>query len=70
MFWGEYVAVSHRTGVNVYCTSQSQIQAYVLEYITQISISILPSEQVTSLPRLFWPSEEKSIAINPATNGE
>ncbi len=27
-----------RTGVDVYCTSQSQILAYVLEYITQIRI--------------------------------
>ncbi len=30
---------------------------------------ILPSEQVTSLPRLFCPTEEKSITINRATNG-
>ncbi len=37
-FWGECVAVSHRTGVDVYCTSQSQILAYVLEYMTQIRI--------------------------------
>ncbi len=27
MFWGECVAVSHRTGVDVYCTSRSQILA-------------------------------------------
>ncbi len=33
-FWGECVAVSHRTGVDVYCTSQSQILAYVLKYMT------------------------------------
>ncbi len=38
MFWGECVAVSHRTGVDIYCTSQSQILAYVLEYMTQIRI--------------------------------
>ncbi len=38
MFWGECVAVSHRTGVDVYCTSQSQILACVLEYMTQIRI--------------------------------
>ncbi len=31
---------------------------------------ILPSEQVTSLPRLFCPTEEKSITINRATNGD
>ncbi len=30
MFWGECVAVSHSTGVDVYCTSQSQILDYVL----------------------------------------
>ncbi len=30
MFWGEWVAVSHRTGVDVHCTSQSQIIDYVL----------------------------------------
>ncbi len=38
MFWRVCVAVSHRTGVDVYCTSQSQILAYVLEYMTQIRI--------------------------------
>ncbi len=38
MFWGECVAVSDRTGVDVYCTSQSQILSYVLEYMTQIRI--------------------------------
>ncbi len=38
MFWGECVVVSHFTGVDIYCTSQSQILAYVLEYITQIRI--------------------------------
>ncbi len=38
LFWGECVAVSHRTGVDVYCSSQSQILAYVLEYMTQIRI--------------------------------
>ncbi len=27
MFWGECVVVSHRTGVDIYCTSQSQILA-------------------------------------------
>ncbi len=31
-------SVSHRTGVDVYRTSQSQILAYVLEYMTQIRI--------------------------------
>ncbi len=36
MFWGECVAVSHRTGVDVYCNLQSQILAYVLEYMIQI----------------------------------
>ncbi len=36
--FGECFAVSHRTGVDVYCTSQSQILAYVLEYMTQIRI--------------------------------
>ncbi len=58
-------------GVDVYCTSQSQI-LYVLEYMTQIKNfhHILPSEQVTSLPRLFCPTEEKSITINLVTNGD
>ncbi len=32
MFWGECVAVSHCNGVDVWCTSQSQILACVLEY--------------------------------------
>ncbi len=67
MFWGECVVVSHCTGVDIYCTSQSQILAYVLEY--KNFHRILTSEQVTSLPRLFWPTEEKSITINHATNG-
>ena len=72
MFWGECVAVSHRTGVDVYCTSQSQILAYVLEYIdpNKNFHRILSSEQVTSLPRLFWPTEEKNITINLATNDD
>ncbi len=72
MFWGECVAVSHRTGVDVYCTSESQILAYVLEYMTQNKNfhRILPSEQVTSLPRLFWPTEERSITIYRATNSD
>ncbi len=30
-----------RTGVDIYCTSQSQILAYVLEYMTQIRIFIV-----------------------------
>ncbi len=34
----ECVAVSQRTGVDVYYTSQSQILAHVLEYMTQIRI--------------------------------
>ncbi len=38
MFWGECVVVSHRTSVDIYCTLQSQILAYVLEYMTQIRI--------------------------------
>ncbi len=38
MFWDECVAVSHRTGLDVWCTSQSQILACVLEYMTQIRI--------------------------------
>ncbi len=33
MFWGKCVSVSHCTGVDIYCTSQSQILDYVLEYI-------------------------------------
>ncbi len=41
MFWGECVAVSHRTSVDVYCTSQSQILAYVLEYMAQTKIVTL-----------------------------
>ncbi len=36
MFWGECVVVSHCTGLDIYCTLQSQILAYVLEYMTQI----------------------------------
>ncbi len=68
MFWGECVVVSHCTGVDIYCTSQSQILAYVLEYMN--FHRILTSEQLTSLPRLFWPTEEKSITINRATNGD
>ncbi len=31
---------------------------------------ILPSEQVTSLPRLFCPTEEKGITVNCTTNGD
>ncbi len=54
MFWGECVVVSHRTGVDIYCTSQSQILAYVLEYMTQIRIfRILPSEQVSNKSATF-----------------
>ncbi len=48
MFWGECVVVSHCTGVDVYCTSQSQILAYVLEYMTQMS-----SEQVSNKSATF-----------------
>ncbi len=36
MLWGVCVAVNHRTGVDVYCTSQSQILAYVLEYMISL----------------------------------
>ncbi len=38
MFWGERVAVSHRSDVDIYCSSQSQILAYVLGYMTQIRL--------------------------------
>ncbi len=41
MFSGECVAVSLRTGEDAYCTSQSQILAYVSEYMTQIRIFIV-----------------------------
>ncbi len=62
-----------RTGVDVYSTSQSQILPYVLEYMTQIIIFTVYchlNKEVTSLPRLFWPTEEKNITINRATNGD
>ncbi len=36
MFWGECIVVSHRNSVDIYCTSQSQILPYILEYMTQI----------------------------------
>jgi len=32
------MCVSHRTGVDIYCTSQSQILVYVLEYMTEIRL--------------------------------
>ncbi len=38
MFWRVCVAVSRRTGVDIFCTSQSLIIAYVLEYMTEIRI--------------------------------
>ncbi len=55
MFWGECVAVSHRTGVDVYYTSQSQILAYVLEYMTQKNHfhRILSSEQESNKSAMF-----------------
>ncbi len=73
MIWGECVAVSHRTGVDIYCTLQSQILAYVLEYMTQITIFTVYchlNKKVTSLPCLFWPTEEKRITINCANNDD
>ncbi len=63
-------SVSHRTGVDTILE--------ITDYSLRLGIydpnknfhSLLPSEQVTSLPRLFWPTEEKSITIIHATNGD
>ncbi len=52
---------------------QSHILAYVLEYKTQIRVFtvIFSSEQVTRLPCLFWPTEEKkALTNNHAANGD
>ncbi len=47
MFWRVCVAVSHRTSVDIYCTSQSPILAYVLNIDPNKNFHrILPSEQV------------------------
>ncbi len=71
MFWGECVAVSQRTGVDIYCTLQSQILAYILEYMTQIFIYRILSEQVSNKSAMFvltnW---GKNITIHCATNGD
>ncbi len=65
MSWGECVVVSHCTDVDIYCTSQSQILACLGIYDPNQNFHrILPSEQVTSLPRLFCPIEEKSITVS------
>ncbi len=72
MFWGERVAVSHRTAVDIYCTPQSQISLRLGKYDPNKNFHrILSSEQVsyTSQSRLFRPTEEKSITINLATKG-
>ncbi len=62
LFLGECIVFSHYTGVDIYCTSQSQILAYILEYMTQIRIVTIYchlNKEVTSLPRLFCSTEEK-----------
>ncbi len=64
MFWGECVVVSHCTGVDIYYL------CFGIYDPNQNFHRMLPSEQVTSLPRLFCPAEEKSITINHATNGD
>ncbi len=64
MFWGECVVVSHCAGVEIYCLCLGIYDP------NQNFHRILSSEQVTSLPRLFCPTEEKSITINHATNGD
>ncbi len=48
------MAVSHRTGVNIYCTSQSHFSLHLGIYDPNKNFHwILSSEQVTSQSRLF-----------------
>ncbi len=63
MFWRVCVALSRRTGVDIYCTlqSHSSLRLGIYDPNKNFHRILPPSEQVTSLPRLFWPTEEKSI---------
>ncbi len=71
MFWEVgYMWLSVATGVDIYCTSESQILR--LGSITQIRILTgkMSSEQLSNMSAiLFWPTEKKSITIHCATNG-
>ncbi len=56
MFWGECVAVSHRTGVDIYCTSQSQILAQGSSNLTlevQSAAEFSSNPDQTHLPVIF-----------------
>ncbi len=67
MFWRVCVAVSHGTGVDTYLgITDSSLRLGIYDPNKNFH-HILPSER---LPRLFWPTEEKSITINLATNGD
>ncbi len=62
-------SVSHCTGVILYLGTTDYCLRFGIYDPNKNFRHILPSKQVISLPRLFWPTEEKSITINRATNG-
>ncbi len=70
MFWGVCVAVSHGFVYLLYFEITDSSLRVGIHDPNKNFHHILSSEQVTILPRLFWPTEEKSITINHATNGD
>ncbi len=72
MYWGVCVAISHRTGVDIHCTSLSW--TLPLGSMNKIRIVTgkyhLNKKHLKILPLLFWPTEKKSITIHCATNGD
>ncbi len=64
------MSVTHRCGCLLYFTiTDSSLRLGIYDPNKNFH-RILPSEQVTSLTSLFWPTEEKSFTINRATDGD
>ncbi len=71
VFRGECVNVSHRTGVDIHCTSESQILAYVLDYMkSELSLYIVIWTSNKSAMFVLTNRGKKYITINRATNGD
>ncbi len=72
MFWGVCLSVCQSPHWCGYCTQESQILAYVLEFMTQIEFSpyivIWTSNKSATFVLTNW--GKKSITIHRATNGD